>query len=212
MASADWAIEGKFVEFCSCAVDCPCSQAAAPTHGHCNGVLGFKIDKGHYGDTNLDGIAVVALFHFPGAMHECDGHLHPILPEGISDAQRDGVLKILAGDGQRAGTVFDIFNCLIEHEHEPIYKPITFDWDIGSRLSTIDVPGVLRAATSGSKDTATDQGTAPAPGLMLSGGRIGPGLLESSAGKEFNFNHCHSSLSYFTYDGTGSRFFTEHPR
>jgi len=145
MAEERWAIEGKFVEFCKCDVGCPCHDLDAPTQGHCHGVLGMEIDRGHYGDTSLDDVSVVALFYFPGAMHEAGGHLYPILPEGITEPQRDAVLKILGGESQPTGTVFDIFSALIEHEHDPIYRSITFDWHIESRKATLDIPGVLSA-------------------------------------------------------------------
>jgi hypothetical protein len=174
----------------------------------------MEIDRGHYGDTSLDGVSVVALFYFPGAMHEAGGHLYPILPEGITEPQRDAVLKILGGESQPTGTVFDIFSALIEHEHDPIYRSITFDWHIESRKATVDIPGVLSAATDLADAGVIGPGRAAdaAYGATINAGRIGPATVESSHREEFNFKNTHSSVAYFAYDGSGSRFFAERPR
>ena len=52
----DWLIEGKYIEYCSCDLGCPCESMADPTYGHCTGLVGFKIDKGHCDDVELDGL------------------------------------------------------------------------------------------------------------------------------------------------------------
>lgn len=215
MSDVKWSLEGRFVEFCNCELACPCDGTAAPTHGHCNGVLAMAIDKGRYGDTPLDGFKLVALYHFPGAMHDCDGHLHPILPEGTSDEARDAVFKILSGSGQPMGTIFDLFGCLIEHDHKPIYKPIAFDWDIEARTSRIEVPGVLSAATAPTSEFASDAAASssePPQGLMLNSGAIGSGSVESTVGIELKLSNCHSSLAYFEYNDAGVNVFSQEPR
>jgi hypothetical protein len=43
----DWMIEGKYIEYCSCDLGCPCESMADPTQGYCTGLVAFKIDKGH---------------------------------------------------------------------------------------------------------------------------------------------------------------------
>ena len=54
MAGKKWQIEGKYVEYCSCDLGCPCESMADPTYGHCTGLVAFKIDKGHCEDVPLD--------------------------------------------------------------------------------------------------------------------------------------------------------------
>ena len=58
----DWLIEGRYIEYCSCDLGCPCESIANPTHGHCTGMVGFNIDKGHCDGVSLDGLSVVAAF------------------------------------------------------------------------------------------------------------------------------------------------------
>src|SRR6187455_1162296 len=60
----DWMIEGKYIEYCSCDLGCPCESMADPTQGYCTGAVAFKIDKGHCDAVPLDGISVVATFYF----------------------------------------------------------------------------------------------------------------------------------------------------
>jgi hypothetical protein len=57
--AVDWAAEGQWVESCSCAMPCPCWDSKMPTIGHCDELMFFHVDKGHYGAAKLDGVDVV---------------------------------------------------------------------------------------------------------------------------------------------------------
>ena len=46
MASRNWRIDGRYVEYCNCDFGCPCEFMAEPTYGYCTGLVAFKIDKG----------------------------------------------------------------------------------------------------------------------------------------------------------------------
>ena len=145
MASRDWSIEGRYVEYCSCDTGCPCESMAPPTNGHCEGLVAFQVDKGHCEGVSLDGITVVATFHFPRAIHHGAGHMQPILEDTLSDEQKDAVFYILTGEDQPVGTMFQIFSVIVEHHHEPIFANINFDWDIKKRTARIEVPDLVRA-------------------------------------------------------------------
>lgn len=193
MSDTNWLLQGKYVEICNCAQACPCANSAEPTHGHCNGVLAMEIEKGHYGDVKLDGTTIAATFYFHGAMHEGDGHLQPILPENTSEDQRDAILRILSGEGQPAGSIFDIFSCLVEHNHQPIYKPIDLEWDIDNKTCRLEVPGVIHAETGHSHEVSA-------------GGEIPLGTATSTGEIKFDCDECHFSLSFFKYDGDGMKY------
>ncbi len=45
MNDVKWFMQGKYVEYCNCDHGCPCETMAPPTYGHCEGVIGMKIDK-----------------------------------------------------------------------------------------------------------------------------------------------------------------------
>lgn len=69
-----WQLSGEYFENCNCDVVCPClisTQAqltSTPTQGVCDVALAFHIERGTYGDVNLDGLNVVVVAHTPGPM------------------------------------------------------------------------------------------------------------------------------------------------
>lgn len=152
----DWLIEGKYIEYCSCDLGCPCEAMAEPTHGICTGLVGFQIDKGHCDGTSLDGLSVVATFYFPRAIHHGEGVMHPIIDERASDAQKDAIFYILSGEDQSVGTMFQIFSVIIETIKDPLFAPITFDWDLKKRTAKIEVPNTVRAHSEPIRNPVTD--------------------------------------------------------
>jgi hypothetical protein len=52
---------------------CPCEFAQTPTYCDCDGVLGYHIKKGNYGDTTLDGLNALRLGAFKGNIWAGDG-------------------------------------------------------------------------------------------------------------------------------------------
>ena len=59
--ATDWYMEGPYIKNCSCDPGCPCDFNSYPTKGHCEGMAGMRIDKGHFGDTDLSGLACLAV-------------------------------------------------------------------------------------------------------------------------------------------------------
>ena len=152
----DWLIEGKYVEYCSCDLGCPCESMADPTYGHCTGLVSFHIDNGHCDGVSLSGLSVVATFYFPRAIHHCEGVMHPIIDERASDAQREAIFYILSGEDQPVGTMFQIFSVIIETIKEPLFAPITFEWDLDKREARIEVPETVRARSEPIRNPVTD--------------------------------------------------------
>ena len=62
MPGKNWLIEGKYVEYCSCDLGCPCESMADPTYGYCTGLVGFTIDNGFCENVRLDGLTVLGTF------------------------------------------------------------------------------------------------------------------------------------------------------
>ncbi len=61
-----WALDGDWINSCSCDSGCPCLFYSDPTMGHCDGMDGFHIKKGKYGKVSLDGLNAVIASHSPG--------------------------------------------------------------------------------------------------------------------------------------------------
>ncbi len=152
----NWMIEGKYIEYCSCDLGCPCESMASPTQGHCTGLVGFNIVKGHGDGAGLDGLSVVAAFYFPRAIRHGQGVMHPMIDELASETQRDALLYILSGADQAVGTMFQIFSLIIETIKPPLFAPMTFDWDLDKRRARIGVPSTVRAQSEPIRNPVTD--------------------------------------------------------
>lgn len=207
MTDIPWHLEGKWLEYCSCDAGCPCESMAAPTQGHCEGMIAMQVDEGYYGDTRLDGGIIAATFHFPRAIHHGGGQMHPILPEGLSEQQIEAIFAILSGEGQPAGTIFNIFSVIIETIHEPTFTPIEFEWDIKSRRAKIAIPGLARAATAPILNPVTDTEvsirTVLPDGWTFYEAEVGTGDVKSLGPIKVDFSRRHSSLAYFAFNNNG---------
>ena len=138
-----WTIKGKEFVNCNCAYGCPCQFNALPTHGFCEAVGGFQIDEGFHGDTPLDGLKFVGIFHWPGPIHEGKGEAAVVVDERATPKQREALLRIMTGqDTEPGATVFQVFATTLEKLHEPIFAPIEFDVDVERRRARLVVPGV----------------------------------------------------------------------
>ena len=146
MPGKNWLIEGKYVEYCSCDLGCPCESMADPTYGHCTGLVGFKIDKGHCDDVRPDDLKVIATFYFPRAIHHGQGVMHPIIDERASEAQKRCVVlyPIRRGSAGRHH-VPDLLGDRRDHQG-PAVRTDHFDWDLEKRQARIEVAGVVARA------------------------------------------------------------------
>lgn len=207
MAGRDWHIEADYVEFCSCDHGCPCEAMALPTQGHCEGLVGFKIKKGHCDDVSLDGITVVATFHFPRAVHHGLGQMHPIIDGITSDAQTDAIFYILSGEDQPVGTMFNIFSVIIEKIHDPIFTEIEWDWDLEGRTARINIPGVVRANAEPIRNPVTDEPinilTVLPKGWVFHEAENASGFAKGLSNIKFDLSQRHSSLANVVWNQDG---------
>jgi hypothetical protein len=60
-----WRVKGDLEEACSCNAPCPCWFQALPSRMTCDGAQIIFIDKGKYGKTSLDGLAVAQFVQSP---------------------------------------------------------------------------------------------------------------------------------------------------
>ena len=138
-----WTIKGKEFINCNCAYGCPCQFNALPTRGFCEAVGGFQIDAGFHGETRLDGLRFVGIFHWPGPIHEGKGEAAVVVDARATPKQREVLLRIMCGqDTEPGATVFQVFSTTIEKLHDPIFAPIEFEVDVDQRKARLVVPGV----------------------------------------------------------------------
>ena len=52
-----WSLSGKVLISCNCDWGCPCNFNALPTKDKCEGGWTWHVERGSFGDTNLDGLS-----------------------------------------------------------------------------------------------------------------------------------------------------------
>jgi len=97
---ATWQISGEYMETCNCTLLCPCitsNLTAVPTEGDCKAAVALRIDKGHKGDVQLDGLSFIVMIHSPGAMGAGNMTVGLIVDDAASDAQVEAITAIATG-------------------------------------------------------------------------------------------------------------------
>jgi hypothetical protein len=142
----DWYIEGTEFGSCNCSYGCPCQFEALPTHGHCRGFEVLRIERGRFGETSLDGLAVALLYAWPGPIFEGNGELQLVIDQRASGEQREALLKVLMGEEtDEAATHWWVYRAMSSRVHPPLLKPIDFEVDLEARTARVDIPGVLQS-------------------------------------------------------------------
>src|SRR5499433_4019105 len=147
MANVQWQITGEYFEACSCDSVCPCPTsglAARPTKGSCDAGLVFRVERGQYGSTRLEGLSFAVLLHTPGPMIQGNWTVGVVVDEGASIEQREALTAIASGQG---GGPMAALGPLIGRFGGTEAKPITIVKS-GMRRS-VSIPGVLDLAVEG---------------------------------------------------------------
>lgn len=140
----DWYVEGVEFGNCNCSYGCPCQFEALPTDGNCRGFEVLRIDRGHFGDIDLDGLRIAMLYAWPGPIFEGKGELQAIIDERADARQRDALETVLHGkETDEAATHWWVFRAMSDTVHETLFKPIEFEVDIDARTARAVIPGVL---------------------------------------------------------------------
>jgi hypothetical protein len=133
MAYVDWMIKGPKIASCNCDYGCPCEFNAPPTRTPCEGVMAMEITEGYFGDVRLDGLRVAGAYRWPGPVHEGHGTWWSIIDKAATQEQVDALFTILGGKEQEPTTGFAIYGSTIEHEPDPVFADIEFEWDLEGR-------------------------------------------------------------------------------
>ncbi|SDF42612.1 DUF1326 domain-containing protein [Limimaricola pyoseonensis] len=140
----DWYVEGESFSNCNCAYGCPCQFEDLPTHGHCRGFEALRIDRGHFGDTRLDGLKVALLYAWPGPVFEGGGELQAVIDARAEPDQRAALEQVLqGGETEEAATHWWVYRTMSDTLHPTLYLPIEIDLDIAARRAHVTIPGVI---------------------------------------------------------------------
>jgi hypothetical protein len=99
-AKTSWKVSGELEEACSCRAPCPCWFKSLPSRMTCDGAQVIFINKGHYGKTSLDGLAVAQFVQSPEgkSMFESFGNwnIDYVYIDDRANAEQREALKALA--------------------------------------------------------------------------------------------------------------------
>src|SRR6266513_4580968 len=133
--SPSWRLAGEEVGSCNCDWGCPCQFDALPTHGNCMAVLGYQVNEGTFGDTDLAGTRFAELVWWPGPIHEGNGTRQIVIDESADEAQRKATEELVLG--KHGGTYFEIFASVMSTERETVYSPIEIESNREARVARV---------------------------------------------------------------------------
>lgn len=117
---ASWNIKARYYEACNCAYGCPCNFNGFPTHGNCEGFVGFEVTEGERDGVDLTGAKVAAAVMWPGAIHEGNGKMAVAID--ANEAQQQALVSILTA--QDGGLPWEILAATVSDIHGPYFEPI----------------------------------------------------------------------------------------
>jgi hypothetical protein len=146
MAFVEWEIEGVEYGHCNCNFGCPCQFNALPSHGNCRAHSFFRIDRGHFGDVRLDGLAYGFLGMWPGPIHLGDGTYVAVLDARADAKQRAALEAIALGRETDPGVLItQVFSTTIARVLPALVKPIELAIDLENVRASVRVPGLIEA-------------------------------------------------------------------
>ena len=143
----NWEIQGEELANCNCNFGCPCQFGVLPTDGTCEAAVVYKINKGHYGKTSLDGLTAAGVYKWPGPIHEGNGHMQLIIDPKADADQRTALEAIMSGaDTEEMATMWFVFGAMSPNKHDTIYAPVSLDLNIEDRIGKGVADGVFDIA------------------------------------------------------------------
>jgi hypothetical protein len=208
MSVIDWYVEGPCFGNCNCDWSCPCQFESLPTHGNCEGVEVFRVDRGHFGDVTLDGLQAAVFYTWPGPIFKGGGSLQAVIDENADEQQRAALLSIVSGEHtNEAATHWWVFHAMSETVHDPLYLPIEFDLNIDRRTARVMIPGVVKSIGSPIRSPVTGDEhrirlDMPA-GIEFDFAEIGNASTEATGAIKLDLNDSYGQWSMLRMTGAG---------
>lgn len=142
MADQVWKISGEYMESCNCDYLCPCiytNPQGQATHDDCTALMVYRIDRGAYGATRLDGLHFALVIRSGKVMADGDW-VFAVVVDAAADAAQRAALGAIAS-GEAGGPPGAIRAALVSDFRGVTVAPVRFEID-GLRRRA-DIPGVL---------------------------------------------------------------------
>ncbi|MCT8162051.1 DUF1326 domain-containing protein [Pseudoruegeria sp. SHC-113] len=140
----DWRIQGRELANCNCNFGCPCQFGVLPSDGTCEAAVFYQIEKGHYGDVQLDGLMAAGTYKWPGAIHEGQGEMQLIIDARATPEQAAALEAIMTGqDTNEMATMWFVFSAMAPNRHPTLAAPMHVEMDMDERKGRVVVDGVF---------------------------------------------------------------------
>lgn len=174
-----WALSGTYFETCNCEAACPCVFTSAPTYGDCTVLVAWHIDKGHYGDTALDGLNVALAVYSPGHMLETKWKVAAYFDEQAKGPQSDALHAIFGGkSGGHPAVLASFIGEIVGAKSVPMH------YRLDGKRASLTIPGVTEAEIEALEGQGGEPITVEGHPLCIAPGK--PATVARS--KNFRFN------------------------
>ena len=200
MAFVNWKMQGTELGNCNCNWGCPCQFNSLPSQGHCRAHAFIQIDKGHFGDVNLDGLRWGILAAWPGAVHQGNGSFMTVIDERASAEQRAAIEAISHGKETEPGSlIWQVFSTTVTKFLPTQFKPIDLAIDVNARTGRVRVPGLIDCDVEPIKNAVTGEPqrarlTLP-NGFEFTEAEFASGNAKSSGPIELVFDNTHAHVA-----------------
>ncbi len=138
---SDWKLSGTYFEACSCEVVCPCIFQSAPSHGECEVLYSWHIERGNAGAVQLDGLNVALAAYAGGHMQKVKWLAALYVDERANPQQFAALKRIYTGEaGGFPAALAGFFERFIGVKSAPIH------YQLDGKKRAVEIPGVLWAA------------------------------------------------------------------
>lgn len=161
-----WTMETQYIQSCNCDYGCPCNFNGYPTHGNCEALVAYRVTKGAFGPTKLDGVTFAMGLWWPKAIHEGNGTARLYVDPAASPEQVKALEAIASG--KHGGGVFEVFPKTFAKVHPTKRAKVEFHFD--GYDSWFKVEGVGEVRSERIKNPVTGQ---PFEGEIVLPGGIG---------------------------------------
>ena len=145
-----------------------------PTEGDCDGIIGYRIREGNYGDIDFSGLNLVGITHFEGNIWDEDVRLDMgmIVDERADETQREALQIVFGGQAGGWPQMFaeNVLGQMLGLE----FAPIELEIDDDLRTWRLSVPGMAE----GKAELLTGPTSKPGERLAVvnpPGSEVGPG-------------------------------------
>jgi hypothetical protein len=137
----DWRLTGTYFEASSCEVVCPCIFQSAPSHGDCEVLYAWHIERGNAEAISLDGLNVSLAAYASGHMQKVKWLAALYLDDRASPEQFAALKRIYTGQaGGFPAALVGFFEKFIGVKSAPIH------YQLDGKKRAVEIPGVLRAS------------------------------------------------------------------